>query len=189
LDLHPDRKLRNPARHLRALARWPERILAQIPSAEDLGQSRFWNWKIPVYSKVVEGRHATPEAQKAAIAALFAAADAVEHSPTRPPNTRIACLITTPFLFESEVTLFADEDYFRSFLPVPGLPMPDANRTPFDGGWIESSPADPSTLAAILPPAPTGLHCHGGTNLLRHDDAWEHSPILRTNWVWAFERG
>jgi hypothetical protein len=184
LDLHPDRKLRNPARHLRALARWPERIVAQIPSAEDLGDSRFWNYKIPVYSKVVEGRHATPEAQRAAIAALFAAAEAIERAPAKPPNTRIACLITTPFLFESEVTLFADEDYFRSFLPIPG-----AKRTPFDGGWIESSPADPSTLSAILPPAPPGLIFRGGTNLLQHDEAWERSPIVCTNWVWAFERG
>jgi len=183
LDLYPDRKLRNPGRHLRALARWPERIVSQIPLADDLGESRFWNWKIPVYSKLVEGRHATPAAQKAAIAALFAAAEAVERSPSKPPSTRIACLITTPFLFESEVTLFADEGYFLSFLPMPG-----AKRTPFDGGWVESSPADPSILSAILPPSPPGLVFHGGTNLLHHDDTWERSPILRTNWVWAFQR-
>jgi Protein of unknown function (DUF3916) len=183
LDLHPDRKLRNPARHLRALGRWPERIVGQIPSAEDLGQSRFWNWKIPVYSKVVEGRHATPEAQRSAIAAIFGAAEAVERSPAKPPNTRTACLITTPFLFESEVTLFADEDYFRSFLPVT-----ETRRTDFEGGWIEASLADPATLSAILPPAPAALRFRGGTNLLHHDDTWDESPILRTSWVWAFER-
>jgi hypothetical protein len=183
LDLHPDRKLRNPARHLRALGRWPERIVTQIPSAEDLGESRFWNWKIPVYSKVVEGRHATREAQTAAIAALFAAAEAVERAPARPPNTRIACLITTPFLFESEVSLFADEDYFRSFLPVTGT-----NRTPFDGGWIEGSPADLSIISDIVPPAPAALEFQGGTRLLQHDDQWEVAPVERFNWVWAFPR-
>jgi hypothetical protein len=183
LDLRPDRKLRNPQRHLRALARWPERIVHQLPTSEDLAASRFWNWKIPVYSKVVEGRYATPEAQRAVIAALFAAAHAVETSPARPANCRTACLITTPFLFESEVTLFSDEDYFRSFLPVA-----DTMRTDFDGGWIEASPADPSGLSAILPPAPAGLRFHGGTNLLQHDEQWETSPVLRTNWVWSFER-
>jgi len=183
LDLCPDRKLRNPARHLRALARWPERIVTQIPSAEDLGDSRFWNWKIPVYSKLVEGRHATPESQRAAIAALFAAAEAVERSPQKPPNSRIACLITTPFLFESEVTLFADEDYFRSFLPVAGT-----KRTPFEGGWVEGSPADAALIASILPPTPEGLEFHGGMRLLQQDDAWAASPVERFNWVWAFPR-
>jgi hypothetical protein len=132
---------------------------------------------------VVEGRHATLEAQHAAIAALFAAAHAVEDSPARPRDSRVACLITMPFLFESEVTLFSDESYFRSFLPVV-----DKKRTSFDGGWIEASPADPSGLSAILPPAPTGLHFHGGTTLLQHDEQWETSPVLRTNWVWSFDR-
>lgn len=183
LDLRPDRKLRNPGRHLRQLARWPERIVEQIPLADDLRDDRFWNWKIPVYSKVVEGRHATVETQRAAIAALFAAADAVERSPAKPANTRVACLITTPFLFESEVTLFAEEDYFRSFLPVP-----ETKHTHFDGGWIEGSPADAALIAPILPPAPSGLDFHGGTKLLQHDDQWEISPVERFNWVWAFAR-
>jgi hypothetical protein len=33
-------------------------------------------------------------------------------------NCRVACLVTTPFLFQSEVTLFFDEAYFSGFLPV-----------------------------------------------------------------------
>lgn len=181
LDLRPDRKLRNPGRHLRQLARWPERIVHQIPSAEDLGDDRFWNWKLPVYSKVVEGRFATLDNQRAAIAALFAAAEAVERSPAKPPRTRVACLVTTPFLFESEVTLFADEDYFRSFLSVPGT-----KRTPFDGGWVEGSPADAAILAPLLSPAPEGLGFEGGTRLLIQDDALGPSPIERFNWVWAY---
>jgi uncharacterized protein DUF3916 len=183
LDLRPDRKLRNPGRHLRQLARWPARIVTQIPPAADLEGARFWNWKVPVYSKLVEGRFATPEAQRACIAAIFAAAEAIERSPARPADSRIACLVTTPFLFESEVTLFLDEDYFRSFLPVPG-----SKRTAFDGGWIEGSLADPEAITNILPLAPAGLECHGGTRLLQHDDEWEATPVERFNWVWAFPR-
>jgi hypothetical protein len=181
LDLRPDRKLRNPGRHLRQLACWPERIATQIPSAADLESCRFWNWKVPVYSKLVEGRFATPETQRACIAAIFAAAEAVERSALRPPNSRIACLITTPFLFESEVTLFVDEGYFRSFLPAPGT-----KRTDFDGGWIEGSPADPEEIAPIRPPEPEGLAFMGGTLLIQHDPEWEVTPVHRCNWVWAF---
>jgi hypothetical protein len=188
LDLRPSKKLRNPGRHLRALARWPQRIALQLPTGAGLKEQvatgrGFWNFKIPVFEKLSDPPHATPDTQRACIATLFAATEAVERAPDRPANARIACLVTTPFLFQSEVTIFMDEDYFRSFLPVPGT-----KRTPFDGGWIESSPADPATISSILPPAPRGLTFHGGTNLLEHDDQWEQSPVLRTNWVWAFER-
>jgi hypothetical protein len=121
LDLHPQKKLRNPGRHLRQLARWPRRIIDQLPDAALLAGSRFWNFKVPVFAKLVEPPHATLEIQRACVAAIFAAAEALERSSRRPPDCRIACLVTTPFVFESEVTLFFDEDYFRSFLPPTGL--------------------------------------------------------------------
>jgi hypothetical protein len=183
LDLRPDRKLRNPARHLRQLARWPERIVHQLPTSAELAGGRYWNFKVPVFSKVVEGRHATPEAQRACIAAMFAAAAAIERSPSRPSGCRVACLVTTPLLFESEVTLFEDEDYFRSFLPRPAT-----SRTEFGGGWIEASPADPAEIAAIRPPEPEGLAFMGGTRLVQHDPEWQATPVSRCNWVWAYPR-
>jgi hypothetical protein len=46
LDLKPDKKLRNPERHLRQLARWPEEIVASLP--DDFSGLRFWNAKVPV---------------------------------------------------------------------------------------------------------------------------------------------
>src|SRR5262245_61983991 len=143
LDLHPRKKLRNPQRHLRQLARWPERIVDQLPDPALLAGQRYWNFKVPVFAKLVEPPHATPETQRACIAALFAAAEAIERSARRPPNSRIACLITIPFLFESEVTLFFDEGYFRSFLPVESK-----KRTEFEGGWIEASTGSGAIRAA-----------------------------------------
>src|SRR5262245_7467793 len=128
LDLRPRKKLRNPGRHLRQLARWPERIAGQIPDAALLAGDRFWNFTVPVFSKVVEPPRATAETRSACLAAIFAAAGAIERSARRPADCRIACLVTTPHLFESEVTIFTDEDYFRSFLPVP-----KTARIPFDG--------------------------------------------------------
>ncbi|KAA8886684.1 DUF3916 domain-containing protein [Nocardia colli] len=44
------------------------------------------------------------------LATLFAAAEAVENSPRRPPHSRVACLVTTPDLFSSEVTIFLSEE-------------------------------------------------------------------------------
>lgn len=182
LDLRPHKKLRNPHRHIRALMRWPERIVQQLPTAEQLAGDRFWNFKIPVFSKVSDPPHASAETRRACLAALFAAADAVERFARRPADCRVAVLATTPFLFESEVTLFSDEDYFRSFLPPP-----DTKRTEFDGGWIEAGPADARDLATLAPSPPPGLDFLGGTWLLQGDPHWD-APVLRTNWVWAFPR-
>lgn len=182
LDLRPQKKLRNPARHLRSLARWPQRIVEQLPTAEMAAGERFWNFKIPVFSKLVEPPHATPETQSACIAAIFAAADAVERSERRPTDCRVACLVTTPFLFQSEVTLFFDEDYFRSFLPVTAK-----SRTDYDGGWIEAEPVSPASIETITPPAPAGLEFHGGTLVREFDHGWGRN-VERMNWVWSFPR-
>ncbi len=182
LDLHPRRKLRNPGRHLRQLARWPERIIDQLPDPAVLAGLRFCNFKVPVFAKVVEPPHATEETRRGCLAALFAAADALEHSSRRPRNCRVACLVTTPYLFESEVTLFFDEDYFTSFLPVT-----ERKRTEFNGGAVETAPADASVIAGFIPPAPTGLEFLGGTLLWEFDDMWD-MPIERIHWVWAFPR-
>lgn len=185
LDTRPLKKLRNPQRHLRSLAKWPARIVSQLPDSETLArihanEERFWNYKVPVFSKLVEPPHATPETQRACIAAILAAAEAIETSPRRPPNCRVACLVTTPFLFQSEVTLFFDDAYFRTFLPPTGK-----SRTTYDGGWIEAEPADPANLAAIQPEAPAKLDFHGGTRLREFDETWGRDSE-RINWVWSY---
>ncbi|HOY77945.1 MAG TPA: DUF3916 domain-containing protein [Hyphomonadaceae bacterium] len=185
LDTRPLKKLRNPQRHLRALAKWPAQIIDQLPDADLLARihasgDRFWNYKVPVFSKLVEPPHATPEAQRACIAAILAAAEAIETSPHRPPNCRVACLVTTPFLFQSEVTLFFDDDYFRTFLPPK-----EKSRASYDGGWVEAEPADPSSLAAIRPADHAKLEFQGGTRLREYDEAWGRDSD-RINWVWAY---
>lgn len=186
LDTYPLKKLRNPQRHLRSLARWPQQIVSQLPDADLLARirasgDRFWNYKVPVFSKLVEPPHATPEAQRACIAAILAAAEAIETSPRRPPGCRVACLVTTPWLFQSEVTLFFDDAYFRTFLPPA-----QKNHTSYDGGWVEAEPADPAAIAAIRPEAPAGLAFHGGTHMREYDEAWGRDADS-ANWVWAYD--
>lgn len=182
LDLRPLKKLRNPGRHLRRLAQWPERIVDQLPTAEQAEGEMFWNFKVPVFSKVVEPPHATPDTQRACMAAIFAAAEAVERSPRRPGDCRVACLVTTPFLFQSEVTLFFSEDYFRSFLP-----RGSEGRTTYDGGWAESGPADAAGIDQVIPPAPEGLDLQGGVWLRLFEEDWD-APVESVTWVWSFAR-
>jgi len=182
LDLHPRRKLRNPGRHLRALARWPERIVEQLPTQAAVDGERFWNFKVPVFSKLVEPPHATPETQRACIAAIFAAAEAVERSVRRPQGCRVACLVSTPSLFNSEVTLFFDDGYFRTFLPEE-----DPKRHVFEGGWVEAETADEREMSALAPAAPEGLAFFGGLLLRQYDPVWGPEPVEGTTWVWAFD--
>ena len=182
LDLRPSKKLRNPWRHLRQLATWPERIVRELPTVERAAGEMFWNVKVPVFSKVVDPPHATDETRRACIAAIFAATEAVERAERRPKDCRVACLVTTPFLFQSEVTLFYSEDYFRSFLP-----RADEARTVYDGGWAESGPADAAGIAVIMPPAPAGLDLQGGVRLRQFEDGWE-APVESVTWVWSYAR-
>jgi hypothetical protein len=187
LDLKPLKKLRNPDRRLRELARWPETIAEGLPDATALAEGRFWNFKVPVDSKLVEPPHATPETQRACLAAIFAAAEAVERSARRPSGCRVACLVVTPWMFSSEVTLFADEDYFRTFLPPqPGLPS-GASRATWEGGWVDAASADAGALAPMLPPAPEGLAFMGGT-MLTEFRSGTGETFGRINWVWAYPR-
>ncbi len=188
LDLFPSKKLRNPGRHLRQLARWPERIVGELeafgerdPEAH-LG-GRFWNFKVPVFQKLVDPPHATVETQRACMASIFAAARAVEISDRRPANCRVACLVSTPSLFNSEVTVFFDEDYFRTFLP-----REEGKRTYYDDGWIEDEAMEADALGELKVEAPEGMEFFGGTLLRQYDPAWGAKPVEQVMWVWAFPR-
>ena len=186
LDLHPSKKLRNPGRHLRHLARWPERIVGEVSALPEretdahLG-GRFWNFKVPVFQKLVDPPHATVEMQRACITAILKAAEAIERSDVRPKECRVACLVSMPSLFNSEVTLFFDEDYFRTFLP-----REEGQRNYFEGGWVEDEPVEIEALGELSVAAPAGMEFFGGTLLRQYDPAWGRKPVEQVTWVWAF---
>lgn len=183
LDLRPAKKLRNPERHLRQLALWPQRIVEGLPTPDQQVGERFWNFKVPVFSKLVDPPHATLETQRACIRAIFAAAEAIERSERRPAGCRVACLVSTPSLFQSEVTLFFDEDYFGTFLPPE-----EGSRHVFEGGWVEAEPADESEIRALAPDAPEGLAFRGGVLMRQYDPVWGPEPVEGSTWVWAYPR-
>lgn len=188
LDIHPSKKLRNPGRHLRQLALWPERIVDEMVArgARDAAGhfgGRFWNFKVPVFQKLVEPPQATVETQRACILAVMQAAEAIETSDKRPADCRVACLVSTPALFNSEVTVFFDEDYFQTFLP-----REEGKRNYFDDGWIEDEPVDAEALGDLRVDPPIGMDFFGGTLLRQYDPSWGPKPVEQVTWVWAFPR-
>ena len=60
LYLRPLRKLRDPGWNLRSLALWPERIVGNLlmPAQPQCEVERFWNFRVPVFARLVESPNA-----------------------------------------------------------------------------------------------------------------------------------
>jgi hypothetical protein len=112
-----NKKLRGIPRRMRALEKWAQDFSGYVRLRSELSE-RYFNWKVPVHSALVQGRQTNLETQSRCVAALLKAASFL--SEASPDNSgsyyRVACLITWPWLHQSEVTIFYDKSYYESFL-------------------------------------------------------------------------
>jgi hypothetical protein len=119
LDLHPAKKLRNPERHLRSLRKWADAFADfRMPCDGASLNGNFQHWRIPIPAKLVSEPHTTSEIQAEIIQCLVDAAAGLYASLL--PECRhmpVATLIEYPCLFNSELTLFVNPDYFTAFKP------------------------------------------------------------------------
>lgn len=118
LSVHrPNAKVRNPARHLRALRAWAESAKGKYPSRKE---DKYVNWKIPVLDRLVDVPTARHEWQAQALESLLIAArHFVEAKPeTEKGSSWVAVLVGFPNMWSSEVTVFFDRDHYKSFLGV-----------------------------------------------------------------------
>ena len=140
---------------------------------------------LPLATREVEDDRAALEAEalldEVRLAQDVFVVEAIERSDVRPKECRVACLVSMPSLFNSEVTLFFDEDYFRTFLP-----REEGQRNYFEGGWVEDEPVEIEALGELSVAAPAGMEFFGGTLLRQYDPAWGRKPVEQVTWVWAF---
>lgn len=118
LSVHrPKAKVRNSARHLRALRAWAESAKGKYPSRQE---DKYVNWRIPVLDRLVDAPTARHEWQVQALESLLiAACHFVEAKPeTEKGRSWVAVLVGFPNMWSSEVTVFFDRDYYESFLAV-----------------------------------------------------------------------
>lgn len=111
------KKLRGIPRRMRALEKWAHDFSGYVrPRSGEL--ERYFNWKMPVHFALVQGRQTSLEIQSRCAAALLKAASCLSDASPGISNGyyRVACLITWPWLHQSEVTIFYDKDYYESFL-------------------------------------------------------------------------
>lgn len=108
-------KVRNPARHLRALRAWAESARGKYPSRIE---DKYLNWKIPVLDRLVEPPTAKPEWQAHALESLLIAARHFAEAKPEAEQGRswVAVLVCLPNMWSSEVTVFFDREYYESFL-------------------------------------------------------------------------
>ncbi|MNF76818.1 hypothetical protein D3C87_1082650 [compost metagenome] len=84
------------------------------------------NWKIPVHEALVQGPQASVEVQAFCIQQLLEAANHLSHAADRSQGYyRVACLLTWPWVHQSEITIFYDRDYYLSFLGETNALMPE----------------------------------------------------------------
>ncbi|UZE21773.1 DUF3916 domain-containing protein [Pseudomonas sp. B21-056] len=111
-----DKKLRGIPRRLRALERWAARFKGNyFPRRYE--DQRYDHWKIPVHVFLVQGPQASIEVQAFCVQQLLEAAAHLSRAADRSQGYyRVACLLTWPWLHQSEVTVFYDRDYYLGFL-------------------------------------------------------------------------
>lgn len=135
-----EKKLRNIPRRKRALARWAARFAGRVVAPQ--GDERFCHWKIPVHLHMLQGQQTTPERQTFCIQQLLIAAQHLLTAAPAPPSHRyyrVACLIVWPYLHQSELTIFYDQDYYQSFInttqPLPASQLLQHLALDLPQGW------------------------------------------------------
>jgi hypothetical protein len=100
---------------MRALRQWAASFANYFPSAQELAENpRYWNWKIPVDSGLVEGRYTTPELQQECAQLLIdACSSLIGAKPEWAKSHRVTCCICLPDIFTSEICIYSDEDYYQ----------------------------------------------------------------------------
>lgn len=120
-----NKQLRGIPRRLRALERWASGFRDEFyPRSERM--ERYAHWKIPVHEALVEGPQARIEVQAFCIQQLLGAAGHLSRAADRSQGYyRVACLLTWPWVHQSEVTVFYDRDYYLRFLGETNALMPE----------------------------------------------------------------
>ena len=116
LAISERKKVRGIPRRLAALARWADQFAGRhLP--RPAGGDEYWNWKIPVYSGLVNPPHATVAIQGECMRHMLRAA---EHLAAAVPAAyegyyRVACLFVLPWMYYSEIAIFYERDYYLRF--------------------------------------------------------------------------
>ncbi len=118
-------KVRGVGRRLKALEQWAQSADTWNPEVSE--HEEFWHRRIPVLDRLVDPPTTTPQIQRQAIKSLLLAAQKLSDQLKDRPECRVAVLLTLPDLFQSEITVFFDQDYYKTFYYQQDL-LPDSQK-------------------------------------------------------------
>lgn len=115
------RSIPHRVRSLHNLREWSSSFSGRFPSSKELAENpRYWNWKVPVCSTLIEGENATPAIQRECAQLLInACAKLIRAKPLNRPDLRVACCVSLPDMFSSELCIYLQESYFLGHI-TPG---------------------------------------------------------------------
>ena len=101
-------------RSLRNLREWSASFSGNFPSRKELAENpRYWNWKIPVYSGLVEGDGVSLATRRECAQLLIdACGRLIRAKPPAQHGLRVTCCIGVPDMFSSELCIYLQESYF-----------------------------------------------------------------------------
>ena len=108
-----NKKLRGKKRRLRALEAWSKSFLDYFPEqiTED---ERYWNIKIPVDIRLVQGKYTDQITQAQCAQYLINATYQIyQAKPSNLKHFRVTCVICLPDMFTSEICIYTSEEYFK----------------------------------------------------------------------------
>lgn len=79
-----------------------------------MSEENYWNYKIPVYRNLVEGKQTTKSIQAFCAQQLIDAAHHIYRAkPQGSVYSRVTCVISLPRMFTSELCIYTSEEYFQ----------------------------------------------------------------------------
>ncbi len=177
LDLHPQKKLRNPARHVRSLEKWSRSFAGFFPTREMTYEGR-WYEKIPIFEKVVSPPHTSYELQKQCAQLMIHAAERLRDA--KPAGHRIAriyAFLSFPDMFDSFVEVAFESSPYLFF------DMPEkVGREGDDNSWHEYFDIDTGRFQDLDLKIPRGFEVLG-TGLRVFDADWMLEPVEVEEWA------
>lgn len=110
----PKERVRGIRRRLRALDKWADSFSGYFPT--EYSRGKYWNCKLPVLDRLVGPPTTTREIQaRCARAILKAAEHILAAKPDDHRGAVVTALMTYPQMFGSELCVFFDRSYYKSF--------------------------------------------------------------------------
>ncbi len=177
LDLCPQKKLRNPGRHIRSLEKWSRSFEDFFPSP-DMAYKGLWYNNIPIYQKVVSPPRTNSNLQKQCAQLMIEGA--LRLCDARPEgllSPRIYVFLSFPDMFYSMVEV--------AFEPNPHLffnSKENLERQGDDHNWWEYFKLTSNRIDDLGLRIPDGFNVLS-TGLRRYDADWMSEPEVTEEWV------